>query len=79
MERSEFDGQERILQRDEDRNGDGIVDLRSFYEEGRLIRRELVEEDSAEQIEEEELASSAWSSGGTVKGAVGRAVDGAVE
>ena len=57
-----FDEEERILQRDEDRNGDGVVDLRSFYSEGRLIRRELLDEDVEESIEEEELASTAWSS-----------------
>ncbi len=58
-----FDEEERILQRDEDRNGDGVVDLRSFYSEGRLIRRELLDEDVEESIEEDELASAAWSSG----------------
>jgi hypothetical protein len=62
-----FDEQERIQQRDEDRNGDGIVDLRSFYSEGRLMRRELIEEESDQRIEEEELASSAWSGGETVE------------
>jgi hypothetical protein len=62
-----FDEQERIRQRDEDRNGDGIVDLRSFYSEGRLIRRELLEEESEERIEEEDLASAAWQSGEEVE------------
>jgi hypothetical protein len=57
-----FDDQERIQQRDDDRNGDGIVDLRSFYSDGRLIRRELVDDvESEEFIEEEDLASAAWS------------------
>lgn len=58
-----FDDEERILQRDEDRNGDGVVDLRSFYSEGHLVRRELLDEDAPEAIEEDELASAAWSSG----------------
>ena len=56
-----FDEEERILQRDEDRNGDGVVDLRSVYSEGRLVRRELLDEELEESIEEEELASTAWS------------------
>jgi hypothetical protein len=56
-----FDEQERIRQRDEDRDGDGVVDLRSFYSEGSLVRRELVEDVSEEHIEEDSLASAAWS------------------
>ncbi len=63
-----FDEQERILQRDEDRNGDGVVDLRSFYSEGRLMRRELLDdEESAELIDKEELASADWSGGEEVE------------
>jgi len=63
-----FDEQERIRQRDEDRNSDGVVDLRSFYAEGRLIRRELVDEQESEEfIEEEDLASAAWSGGEAVE------------
>lgn len=62
-----FDPQERILQRDEDRDGDGVVDLRSFYSEGSLVRRELVEEVSEEHIEEDALASAAWSDGEEVE------------
>jgi hypothetical protein len=56
-----FDPQERIRQRDEDRDGDGVVDLRSFYSEGSLVRRELVDEVSEERMEEDSLASAAWS------------------
>ena len=63
-----FDEQERIRQRDDDQNGDGVVDLRSFYSEGRLVRRELLEEEqSKELIEQEDLPSTAWSGGGEVE------------
>ena len=63
-----FDEQERIRQRDDDQNGDGVVDLRSLYSEGRLVRRELVEEEqSKELIEQEDLPSTAWSGGGEVE------------
>ena len=63
-----FDEQERIRQRDEDRNSDGVVDFRSFYSEGRLIRRELVDDQESEEfIEEEDLASAAWSGGEAVE------------
>ena len=63
-----FDDQERIRQRDDDRNGDGVVDLRSFYSDGRLVRRELVDDvESEEFIEEEDLASAAWSGGEEVE------------
>jgi hypothetical protein len=63
-----FDEQERIRQRDEDRNGDGVVDLRSFYSEGRLMRRELLDdEETAELMDEEELASAEWSGGEEVE------------
>ena len=57
-----YDAQERIARRDEDRDGDGLIDVRSFYTAGKLSRRELVENPS-EAIEEDELASSAWSAG----------------
>jgi hypothetical protein len=63
-----FDEQERIRQRDEDRNSDGVVDLRSFYSDGRLIRRELLDDEESEEfIEQEDLASAAWSGGEEVE------------
>ena len=63
-----FDEQERVRQRDEDRNGDGVVDLRSFYSDGRLIRRELLDDEASEEpIEEEELASAGWAAGEEVE------------
>ena len=63
-----FDDQERIRQRDDDRNGDGVVDLRSFYSDGRLVRRELVDDEESEEfIEEDDLASAAWSGGEEVE------------
>ena len=49
----------------EDRDGDGVVDVRSFYEDGRLARRELADEGAAgEAIEEEQLRSEGWFSDG---------------
>ena len=56
-----YDAAERPLQRDEDQDGDGLVDARSFYEEGRLVRRELVSESQRDALEEEEdLTSAEW-------------------
>jgi hypothetical protein len=37
-----YDAEERVQQRDADKNGDGLVDERSFYSAGKLVRRELV-------------------------------------
>jgi hypothetical protein len=57
-----YDGTERVAQRDEDRDGDGLIDTRSYYEAGRLVRRELVSEESVSpDIDEEELTDPAWS------------------
>jgi hypothetical protein len=36
-----FDAAGRVAQRDEDLDGDGAVDVRSLYEQGRLVRREF--------------------------------------
>ncbi|HXK22476.1 MAG TPA: hypothetical protein VMS55_07350 [Myxococcota bacterium] len=36
-----FDAAGRVAQRDEDLDGDGAVDVRSVYEQGRLVRREF--------------------------------------
>jgi hypothetical protein len=57
-----YDAEQRVLQRDEDQDGDGLVDARAYYENGRLVRRELVSESQGDAIEEEEdLSSAAWS------------------
>jgi len=32
-----------VLERDEDLDGDGVIDVRSFYENGRLVRREIAD------------------------------------
>jgi hypothetical protein len=58
-----YDAQQRITQRDEDQDGDGLIDARAFYEDGRLVRRELVSESQGAAIEDtEDLSSAAWSS-----------------
>ena len=51
-----------MTRRDEDRDGDGIIDTRSIYQEGRLVRREMVS-DALQPIEADELAPSEWSRG----------------
>lgn len=44
-----FDERGRPREREEDQNGDGAMDVRSFYESGRLVRRVLLNEDVAVQ------------------------------
>ena len=57
-----YDDTERVARRDEDRDGDGLIDTRSYYEAGRLVRRELVADESVSpEIDEEELTDPAWS------------------
>ena len=58
-----YDDQERVLQRDEDQDGDGLIDTRSYYEAGRLSRRELVEDTLRESVDRETLTEPVWSSG----------------
>ncbi len=58
-----YDVQERIRQRDEDQDGDGRIDTRSYYEEGRLTRRELLEEALQESVDRETLSEPQWSEG----------------
>jgi hypothetical protein len=50
-----------MAQRDEDQDGDGLVDARAYYEAGRLVRRELVSESQGDVLEEEEdLTRAEW-------------------
>jgi type IV secretory pathway VirD2 relaxase len=58
-----YDEAQRVVQRDEDQDGDGLIDARAYYEDGRLVRRELVSESQGDVIDDEEdLTSAAWSS-----------------
>ena len=57
-----YDELERVAKRDEDRDSDGKIDTRSFYEAGKLVRREMVS-DELTPIEPEELGSDEWSAG----------------
>ena len=52
-----YDGTERVRERSEDLDGDGLVDARSFFENGKLVRRELVDPALTAQplVEEEQL------------------------
>ena len=38
-----YDGDERVVRRDEDTDQDGRIDVISYYENGRLSRRELID------------------------------------
>ncbi len=58
-----YDDQERVLRRDEDQDADGLIDTRSYYEEGRLARRELVEEAQQESVDQETLREPVWDQG----------------
>jgi hypothetical protein len=40
------DGKAEIVRREEDRNGDGSVDVISFYESGKLRRRLITDPDA---------------------------------
>ena len=53
-----FDGSERATERTEDLNGDGMIDARSFFENGKLVRREIVDESMAAPLVEEEQLDS---------------------
>ena len=37
----EQDGRAVLARREEDKNGDGEMDIKSIYENGRLVRREI--------------------------------------
>ncbi len=37
----EFEGRTVLLRREEDKNGDGVIDVTSYYEKGKLQRREI--------------------------------------
>jgi hypothetical protein len=54
-----YDDSERARERSEDVDGDGLVDARSFFENGKLVRRELVDESVSAQplVEEEQLGT----------------------
>ena len=58
-----YDDQERVKQRDEDQDGDGLIDTRSYYEAGRLSRRELLEDALRESVDRETLTEPVWDSG----------------
>ncbi len=58
-----YDAEQRVLQRDEDQDGDGLIDTRSYYEEGRLARRELLEEALQESVDRETLSQPVWDEG----------------
>lgn len=58
-----YDDEERVLRRDEDQDADGLIDTRSYYEEGRLSRRELVEEAQQESVDQETLREPVWDQG----------------
>jgi antitoxin component YwqK of YwqJK toxin-antitoxin module len=53
-----YDANERASERTEDLNGDGLIDARSFFEKGKLVRREIVEESVASPLVEEEQLDS---------------------
>lgn len=55
-----YDREERVRQRDEDQDHDGLIDTRSYYEAGRLSRRELVEETQQESVDPETLSEPVW-------------------
>ena len=63
-----YDAEERVRQIDLDRDGDGLVDVRSFYEAGRLSRREMLAEDVAPLVEERNLTSATWDDGESSEG-----------
>jgi hypothetical protein len=52
---SHFDAAGNLARSDEDSDGDGVIDLSSFYEGGRLVRRELMG-DAAMRALDESLA-----------------------
>ena len=39
-----FDKNDQPTQRDEDTDGDGVLDMRSYYKAGKLVRREVMNE-----------------------------------
>ena len=47
----EFDPEGRVRLREEDLDGDGRIDVRSRYEEGRLVSREVEDPALLERIE----------------------------
>jgi antitoxin component YwqK of YwqJK toxin-antitoxin module len=54
-----YDASEQARERTEDLDGDGMIDARSFFEHGKLVRRELVDESltPAPLVEEEQLGT----------------------
>ncbi len=58
-----YDEQEKVRQRDEDQDGNGLIDTRSYYENGRLSRRELIEETLTDTVEPETLTEPEWDTG----------------
>jgi hypothetical protein len=65
-----YDETERARERSEDLDGDGLVDARSFFENGKLVRRELVDESLGQQplVEEEQLGTPGGFSDGSEGG-----------
>jgi hypothetical protein len=64
-----YDDAERARERGDDLDGDGLVDARSFYENGKLARRELIDEAVTEPlVEEEQLGTPEGFSDGSEPG-----------
>jgi hypothetical protein len=53
-----YDETERARERTEDVDGDGLVDARSFYANGKLVRRELTDPALTVPLVEEEQLST---------------------
>jgi hypothetical protein len=66
-----FDATGEMVELDEDADGNGVIDQRSFYRGGKLERRELLTESAVRALEEETLAPPAPLSdaGGAAPGA----------
>jgi hypothetical protein len=56
-----YDAEERVARRDEDRDGDGRIDSRSIFENGKLVRREVV---SDPLDDGDDLSATEWSDPG---------------
>jgi hypothetical protein len=59
-----YDAQQRVVQRDEDQDGDGLVDARAYYEEGRLVRHasSSARARAPRSTTRRDLTSAQWSS-----------------
>jgi hypothetical protein len=43
-----FDAEGDAVETEEDKDGDGEIDVRSFYSDGRLVKRQLLDEEAQE-------------------------------